>query len=175
MIKLTDIQTILLSSAAQRADASLLPAPALLDATPDRIAKTIAALVARGYAEETSVLPRDPAWRVDDDRHYGAIITDAGRAVIGVATNDDGDSGVTPPTREQREEATAAAVSDRPSKAMLVLSLLQREQGATLAEMVEATGWLPHTTRAALTGIRKKGHAVARGKRDDVTCYTLAA
>jgi hypothetical protein len=39
--------------------------------------------------------------------------------------------------------------------------------------MVEATGWLPHTTRAALTGLRKKGHAVDRRKRNDVTCYHL--
>ena len=56
-----------------------------------------------------------------------------------------------------------------------MLSLLQRKQGATLTELAEATGWLPHTTRAALTGIRKKGHAVAKGKRESETCYTLAA
>ena len=29
-----------------------------------------------------------------------------------------------------------------------------------LAELVAATGWLPHTTRAALTGLRKRGYAV---------------
>ena len=34
---------------------------------------------------------------------------------------------------------------------------------------------LPHTTRAALTGLRKKGHAVDKFKRDDVTCYRIAA
>ena len=36
-----------------------------------------------------------------------------------------------------------------------------------------ATSWLPHTTRAALTGIRKKGHEVERMKRDDATCYRI--
>ena len=41
------------------------------------------------------------------------------------------------------------------SKSAAVIALLQREQGATLAEMIEATGWLPHTTRAALTGLKK--------------------
>ena len=30
----------------------------------------------------------------------------------------------------------------------------------TLAELIAATGWLPHTTRAALTGLRKRGYAV---------------
>ena len=60
-----------------------------------------------------------------------------------------------------------------PKKIDTVVALLKRAEGATLAEMVEATGWLPHTTRAALTGLRKKGRAVDRRKRDDVTCYHL--
>lgn len=38
---------------------------------------------------------------------------------------------------------------------------------------VTATGWLPHTMRAALTGLKKKGHAIDRSKRDDVTCYRI--
>ena len=63
--------------------------------------------------------------------------------------------------------------SERRTKATLVLDLLRREQGATLPEMVDATGWLPHTTRAALTGLRKKGHVIEKSKRDDVTCYRV--
>ena len=73
-------------------------------------------------------------------------------------------------------DGNIAAASDRAkaaTKSAAVLTLLIREQGATLAEMVEATGWQPHTTRAMLTGLRKKGHAIERGKRDDVTCYHL--
>lgn len=61
-----------------------------------------------------------------------------------------------------------------PSKIGAVIALLEREQGATLAEMVQATSWLPHTTRAALTGLKKKGHAITKDKRDDVTCYRIA-
>jgi DNA-binding transcriptional regulator PaaX len=56
-----------------------------------------------------------------------------------------------------------------------VIALLQRDDGATLNELVEPTTWLPHTTRAALTRLRKKGHAIVTGKRGDKTCYTLAA
>ena len=47
-----------------------------------------------------------------------------------------------------------------------VVALLQRGDGATLAELVAATGWLPHTTRAALTGLRKRGYAIAIGRTD---------
>jgi len=37
--------------------------------------------------------------------------------------------------------------------------------------MVEATGWLPHTARAALTGLKKKGHEVTSVKSDGVRTY----
>ena len=59
--------------------------------------------------------------------------------------------------------------SKRPSKSNLVLDLLTREEGATIAQLIAATGWLPHTTRAALTGLRKKGHAVTSKKADGCT------
>jgi hypothetical protein len=61
------------------------------------------------------------------------------------------------------------------SKIGMVADLLRRKGGATLAELVTATGWLPHTTRAALTGLRKKGHGIERGTRDGVTSYSIAA
>ena len=44
-----------------------------------------------------------------------------------------------------------------PSKTAIVLTLLHRDKDATLTELVEASGWQPHTTRAVLTGLRKKG------------------
>jgi DNA-binding IclR family transcriptional regulator len=71
--------------------------------------------------------------------------------------------------------AAAVAVTKAPTKFASVLALLQREQGATLAELAQATDWQPHTTRAMLTGLRRKGHAIERRKRDDVTCYHLRA
>ena len=60
------------------------------------------------------------------------------------------------------------------TKVAAVIALLKRENGATLAELIVATSWLPHTTRAALTGLRKKGHAIERSKRGEVTCYRIA-
>jgi DNA-binding IclR family transcriptional regulator len=54
-----------------------------------------------------------------------------------------------------------------------VLGLLQREEGATLAELVAATGWQPHTTRAALTGLRHKGHLIEKWQRDGATTYRI--
>ena len=48
------------------------------------------------------------------------------------------------------------------SKLALVIELLRRADGATIVDLSQATGWLPHTTRAALTGLRKRGYAVIR-------------
>ena len=54
----------------------------------------------------------------------------------------------------------------RGTKQDLIIGLLQREEGASLAELVEATGWLPHTTRAALTRLRQSGRALQKDKRN---------
>ncbi len=61
------------------------------------------------------------------------------------------------------------------SKITKVLALMGREQGATIEELTTATDWQPHSTRAALTGLRKKGHAIDRTKRDGATCYRIVA
>ncbi len=52
------------------------------------------------------------------------------------------------------------------TKQALVVGLLGREQGATLDELVAATGWLPHTTRAALTDLRRRGYSLQKGDRE---------
>lgn len=59
-----------------------------------------------------------------------------------------------------------------PTKTDKIIILLRREQGATLDELGTATGWLPHTTRAALAGLKRKGHIIIRNKADGVSRYT---
>lgn len=77
-----------------------------------------------------------------------------------------------PATPPIGERAVAPATG---SKAATVIALLERGSGATSAELITATGWLPHTMRAALTGLRKKGHTIECGKRGTETCYTITA
>ena len=59
------------------------------------------------------------------------------------------------------------------SKVSMVLDLLRRPTGAALDELVTVTGWLPHTTRAALTGLRKKGHSLISEKVEGVRRYRV--
>jgi hypothetical protein len=66
------------------------------------------------------------------------------------------------------------------SKLDRILGMLSTDKGAALDELTRATGWLPHTARAALTGLRKRGYDVhlVRGDRETASVYrvtTLAA
>jgi hypothetical protein len=169
--KLSDLQLILLSTAAGRPDGNLLPPPETIAGQAARTRKAIPSLLKRGLVEEIAVADESRAWRQDDGAPFGLVITAAGRETIGADEPDSAGS-----TPEPSEPATGDGGASKPgTKIATVLTLLRRDGGATLGEMVEATGWLPHTTRAALTGLRKKGHGIVRGVRDDTTVYTLAA
>ncbi|MBN9533297.1 MAG: DUF3489 domain-containing protein [Alphaproteobacteria bacterium] len=62
------------------------------------------------------------------------------------------------------------------SKLGTLLALLRREEGSTVAEMVKATGWQPHSIRGALSGtVRKKlGLELQSSKIDRVRIYRIA-
>ena len=56
---------------------------------------------------------------------------------------------------------------------MQVLALLQREEGASLAELTQATGWQAHSARAFLTGLKQKGHIITRDKDEGGSRYRI--
>jgi hypothetical protein len=169
MTKLTDMQLVLLTTAAARTDGSLLPPAESLGRYGDRIRRSVESLIKKAFATEISVKDDSRSWREDAGQLFGVAITDAGRTAIGCGEQVEDE----PPAVVEDKQPSVSAAPRSGSKAANVLALLTREDGATLAELIDATGWLPHTTRAALTGLRKKGHAIAKGKRDDVTCYRI--
>lgn len=59
------------------------------------------------------------------------------------------------------------------SKQAMIIEMLGGQQGATLDAMIAATGWLPHTTRAMLTGLRNKGFTLERVREEGVTTYRI--
>jgi len=61
----------------------------------------------------------------------------------------------------------------RPRKIDAAIELMRRAEGASLGEISEATGWLPHSARAILSGLRKKGYMLEKTKRGDATCYRV--
>jgi hypothetical protein len=170
MTKLNDTQSIVLSAAGQRDNGSLYPLPATLLDGEDRATKAVAALVKRGLAEERESDDAAGIVREDGDLRFGVFITPAGLSAIGLGEALDEGAFATPPS-----SAPEPTKSARQTKSASVIALLQRDEGATVLELIVATGWLPHTTRAALTGLRKKGHTIVRDKRDGATCYRIVA
>jgi hypothetical protein len=81
-----------------------------------------------------------------------------------------------PPGDLNRESAIETATrSPRQTKQTRLLDLIGRDGGATLVDLTSVTGWLPHTTRAAITGLRKRGHDVRRERIDGVSRYMLGS
>ena len=179
MAKLTDTQLILLSTAAQRDDgAAVLPERMNRDSAMG----AATSLVARKFMREIRAKPGMPVWRTDEnDRPLSLVIMKAGRDAIGVEAAEDAACAPLSAGKiddKPSDERAAHASPDRAprpgSKQALLVAMLSKPKGATLEQLVEATGWLPHTTRAALAGLRKRGFAIGRAADDKLgSVYTI--
>ena len=117
-------------------------------------------------------------WRRDDQvgQSFCLKLTAAGMKAI--AVDDEGDSLSASNARSEpandeankvqtaRSQVASITAPREGTKMARVVGLLQRDDGATLAELIAATDWLPHTTRAALTGLRKRGYPVTLDRTD---------
>jgi len=59
---------------------------------------------------------------------------------------------------------TPSAAPKPRSKQAQVIALLERAEGVSLAAIVEATGWQPHSALAVLSGLRKSGYEISSDK-----------
>jgi hypothetical protein len=166
-VKLTDAQLVMMSAAAQRKD-HCLSAPTTIKGAA--LSKVSAKLAKLGLAREIEAKAGAPIWRRDDaGQGYGLKLTATGLKAIAV---DEGSQDAIEPSEapqprsdEGGDPARMAAPRDG-TKLALVIEHLQRADGATIIDLTHATGWLPHTTRAALTGLRKRGYAMIRERID---------
>ena len=83
-------------------------------------------------------------------------------------------------------DASAPRKPREGTKQEQVLAMLRRPEGATVAQIAEATGWAQHTVRGFFAGLKKKGHAVEvmervrqvgpnkEGARGSYTVYRIA-
>jgi hypothetical protein len=170
MPKLTDTQSIILSRAATRPDNLAMPLPEGLAGAAAKMA--VAKMIERGWLEEVDANLRrgDPLWRETGDGHGTTLIaTEAGLAAIGiepvVATTMtnlrkaklDLASTAKEPAETSPDADTPQPVAIRAgTKQAQIIALLQRPEGASIGEIVEATGWLPHSARGLISGGLKK-------------------
>ena len=78
-------------------------------------------------------------------------------------------------TASQSANSVPQKASKAGGKLSGVLDLVRRKGGASIADLQKATGWLPHSIRAALSGFRKQGVPITRSKNGyGVTIYTAS-
>ena len=150
MTKLTDTQAIILSAAAQRDGHIALPLPDSLRG--GAAAKVVGAMLAKGFLEEVEADMRngEPVWRETGDGHGVTLIaTDAGLAAIGIEP----DSAEVKPTEDS---APKTRTPREGTKQATLIAMLRAPDGATIGEIMTATGWQSHTVRGAMSGALKK-------------------
>jgi hypothetical protein len=193
MTKLTDTQLIVLSSAVQH-DEGLASRPANLNAAAAmKVASSlidkglVREIRAKAgapvwheseegrFALKITKAGRDAIGVDDEDEQQAALPSasvDASKPKKSRSKSAGKKDPATTPTartkaarRKPAGDADSSSAQVRAgSKQAKIIELMKRAKGATLDEMIEATEWLPHTTRAALTGLRKRGFALERIK-----------
>ncbi len=172
MAKLTDTQLVILSAAAQREGGAVLPMSKSLRIKGAAVTKTLTGLCKKGLLEEQPAAPDTEAWReAEDGRRIMLVITDAGlRAIDGgpdgeadkkpaakkrQATKRHGRAASKPSTAKSKSKQSRPAVRQGTKQALLI-ELLKRKNGASIDEIVKATGWQAHSVRGAISGALKK-------------------
>ena len=169
-MKLTDTQTIILSAAAGRDDGSIHPLPKTLKG--GAATKVTQALLRKGLIAEA---PGREDWPGRRDPYFA--ITAEGALAINVepaecphlantgAQAADGGQETAPATKHRpkakkattgRHGATGAAKARTGTKQALMIEMLRRPEGATVDQIMDATGWQRHTVRGAFAGALKK-------------------
>jgi len=166
MTKLTDIQRVILRAASQRTDRLALPLPKSLKGGAAH--KVVNALIEKGLLKEMKANRKlgDPVWRKNDEGHgMTLIISDAGFAAIGIEVEPQKTNA---PKSEPKPIATERKIREG-TKQALVIEMLRRPKGASIAEIVDATNWASHTIRGFLAGTVKKklGYAIDSEKDDE--------
>jgi hypothetical protein len=193
---MSEVQRLVLQAAAAREDRLLQPRAG------GAAAKAIASkLMGAGWAREVKAPKHGPIWRRDaaNGGSYALKVTAKGLKAVGEfvekPSGATSEKPVTEAPSRRREPSPADIVArsnDDPrdgattasaraprggSKLDRVIRMLSAAAGATMADLMSATGWLEHSTRAALTGLRRRGYELrlTRGERGGASVYRIAA
>jgi hypothetical protein len=176
-IELSETQRTILGAACAREDRMIFPVTAPIKG--GAVGNVLKSLLKRDLIEEVVAEDETTVWRHDEER--GPITlraTDLGLAALGddaptaPTGRNDADGDQKGPASETDAHAAPAGARRRvraDTKQAVVIDMLRRPEGATIAELVAATGWQPHTVRGAFAGALKKklGLTITSEKEDE--------
>ncbi|WP_423066057.1 DUF3489 domain-containing protein [Devosia sp. CN2-171] len=173
--KLTDAQRVILAAAGARESGLVLPLPKSLGDNRGTLGVILKSLLTRELVTERPILQDEELWR--DTAELGRttlVISTEGLKAIGIDpiehfVHETDGSLLVDETRETAvtgrlggsAETTKADPADaglpKPgTKLASLIAALRRPEGATIAELMEATGWQAHSVRGAMSGNLKK-------------------
>jgi hypothetical protein len=180
MTKLTNTQLKIISQSAQHKNGVAFVPEKMGTAASKKLCES---LIERRLMREVLTKPGMPIWRKGEDgRALSLVILRAGRDLIlehGDALPSDKRISLVNPSDSKPKghllPTTSLAQPRAGSKLALVIALLSTEAGASLKALADMAGWLPHTTRATLTGLRKRGFLIERVKHHELgSVYRIA-
>jgi len=148
-IQLSDTQAVILSAACARDDGLVFPVTAKIKG--GAVGNCLKSLLKRGLIEELPASDPDTVWRHDEER--GSITlraTPLAYSALGITEEEIPDTGAS------GDNPAPQKVQRRGSKQALLIEMLEAPEGATIQQVVDATGWQPHTVRGAIAGALKK-------------------
>ena len=169
MTKLTETQTNILTAGAKRPDNIAMPLPKGLAGAAAKMAVT--KMIERGWLQEVDANLRrgEPLWRETGDGHGTTlVVTDAGLLAIGI------EPVVEPTMAAIRKHAAETPDAAKPTqragtKQATLIAMLQAPEGATMEEIMAATGWQSHSARGAMSGaLGKKLGLVVKSAKEEV-------
>lgn len=144
-IQLTDSQTTILSTACARQDRMIFPVTARLKG--GAVGNVLKSLLTKGLIEEIPATDDMTVWRFGDNEVPLTLrASEAGYALL----HADGVEDV--PLEPQPAPATGC----KTSKQDILVAMLKRPEGASIAEIMAATNWQPHSIRGAIAGVVRK-------------------
>lgn len=147
---LSDTHRVVLANAAAKVNLNALPVPSTIGNDPEKISKVLAELLEDGLLAEVPKSKTAKACGSYSGSNADMLITNRGLLAIGISPL--GDEGVSLVELKSDGDVPHA----RGSKLQMLVTLLQRPQGARIDELVLATGWQKRSVRGAMSGALKK-------------------
>jgi hypothetical protein len=150
---LPDLQRVLIANAANQPRLRLLPVPKSLAKNAGAIATSVKSMLAAGLIETTRAQEDDILWSdAKSEERLTLVATSAGLAAIGLEPSEAAKAKTEVPAKANHHAASPRAKS----KLATMIELLNRRDGATLAEIAKVTAWQHHSIRGAISGALKK-------------------